>query len=93
MEQRVAFRALVSGRVQGVFYRDSTRRHAQSLRMTGWARNLPDGRVEVYAVGYPAACQSLLEFLRVGPPRAEVTDVDVQWEAPPDALPREFEIR
>jgi acylphosphatase len=92
MDGNVAFRALVSGRVQGVFFRDATRRRAQELRLMGWVRNLPDGRVEVHAVGDPAACESLLQFLRVGPPRAEVTGVDVQWISA-DETPRAFEIR
>ena len=93
MEERVAFRALVSGRVQGVFFRDSTRCQAQSLGLKGWARNLPDGRVEVYALGARAACEVLLEFLRTGPPRASVTSVDVKWESAPSSVLPEFEIR
>lgn len=93
MDDQAAFRALVSGRVQGVFFRDSTRRRAQELRLAGWVRNLPDGRVEAYAVGTRAACEVLLEFLRTGPPRASVTRVDVKWESPPAPLVGEFEIR
>ncbi|HEU4928598.1 MAG TPA: acylphosphatase [Candidatus Krumholzibacteria bacterium] len=93
MEQRVAFRALVSGRVQGVFFRDTTRRQAQSLGLSGWVRNLPDGRVEVCAIGPRAACESLLEFLRVGPPRASVSNVEARWETAPPSAPGDFEIR
>ena len=93
MEERVAFRALVRGRVQGVFFRDSTRREAQARGLKGWARNLPDGRVEVYAVGARASCEALLEFLGTGPPRATVTAVDVQWESAPLEVLPEFEIR
>ena len=93
MSDYAAFRALVSGRVQGVFFRDSTRRRAQQLRLAGWVRNLPDGRVEAYAAGARAACEVLLEFLRTGPPRASVTHVDVKWESPPAPLVGEFEIR
>jgi len=65
----------VSGRVQGVFYRASTRQRAQELGCRGYARNLPDGRVEVLAVGEPAAVHALVEWLRQGPPAAHVTDV------------------
>ncbi len=79
--------------MQGVFYRDSTSRRAQELGLAGWVRNLPDGRVEVFAVGYSSACERLLEFLKVGPPRAEVAHVEVQWEPAPASAPREFEIR
>jgi acylphosphatase len=66
----------VSGRVQGVFYRASTRQRAQELGCRGYARNLPDGRVEVLAIGEPAAVQALIEWLRLGPPAAHVTDVN-----------------
>jgi acylphosphatase len=66
----------VSGRVQGVFYRASTRERAQELGCRGYARNLPDGRVEVLAVGEPAAVHALIEWLRHGPPAAHVTDVN-----------------
>lgn len=93
MEGHVALHAFVSGRVQGVFFRDSTRQRAQVLGLSGWARNLPDGRVEVMAVGPRTACESLLEFLRTGPPRASVSNVEVRWEPAPASAPREFEIR
>ena len=66
----------MSGRVQGVFYRASTRQRAQELGCRGYARNLPDGRVEVLAVGEPAAVHALIEWLRQGPPAAHVADVN-----------------
>ena len=65
----------MSGRVQGVFYRASTRQRAQELGCRGYARNLPDGRVEVLAVGEPGAVHALVEWLRQGPPAAHVIDV------------------
>jgi acylphosphatase len=72
----IARRCYVSGRVQGVFYRAATRQRAQELGCRGYARNLPDGRVEVLAVGEPAAVHALIEWLRQGPPAAHVTDVN-----------------
>ena len=66
----------MSGRVQGVFYRASTRQRAQELGCRGYARNLADGRVEVLAVGEPAAVHALIEWLRQGPPAAHVADVN-----------------
>ena len=66
----------MSGRVQGVFYRASTRQRAQELGCRGYARNLADGRVEVLAVGQPAAVHALIEWLQRGPPAAHVTDVN-----------------
>lgn len=70
-------RFLVSGRVQGVFFRASTRQQALRLGLTGYARNLPDGRVEVMAVGEAAALEVLAQWLWQGPPAAEVRDVRV----------------
>lgn len=70
----------VSGQVQGVFFRDHTRRWASSLHLTGWVRNLWDGRVEVLAEGDKAQIGNLIERLREGPPMAHVEKVDVSWE-------------
>jgi acylphosphatase len=75
-----ALHVWVKGRVQGVFFRESTRREALSLGLVGWVRNLPDGRVEALFVGPRSACERVLEFVRIGPPAAEVEDVDVRWE-------------
>ncbi|TVR93969.1 MAG: acylphosphatase [Wenzhouxiangellaceae bacterium] len=67
-----ARRWLISGRVQGVFFRASTRRQAEVLALAGYAVNLPDGRVEVLAHGDPAALEQLADWLRAGPPAARV---------------------
>jgi acylphosphatase len=71
----IARRCFVSGRVQGVFYRASARQRALELGLRGHAHNLPDGRVEVLAVGDAAAVHSLIEWLWQGPPAAHVKDV------------------
>jgi acylphosphatase len=73
-------RILVSGRVQGVFFRDHTRRWASSLGLTGWVRNLRDGRVEVLAEGEKDSIEGLVSRLRLGPPLANVEAVAVAWE-------------
>jgi acylphosphatase len=78
MSDWVARRCLVAGRVQGVFYRASTRARAQALGITGHARNLPDGRVEVLACGAPEAVATLCDWLWQGPPAADVTAVEVE---------------
>ena len=65
----------IKGRVQGVFFRDSTRRVAQSLGLTGHAINLPNGDVEVLACGEAAAIDKLADWLHEGPRMAEVADV------------------
>lgn len=66
----------VSGRVQGVFFRASTRDVATDLNLTGHALNLPDGDVEVLACGAGIATDKLLEWLRQGPPMASVAGVE-----------------
>lgn len=88
-----ALHVWVEGRVQGVFFRDSTRREAEGLGLSGWVRNLPDGRVEALFVGPRSACERALAYVRVGPPRAVVTRVESRWEAPPARGPGRFEIR
>jgi len=78
MTDFVARRCLVAGRVQGVFYRATTRARAEALGVTGHARNLPDGRVEVLACGTPQAVQALCEWLWQGPPAADVVSVEIE---------------
>ncbi|MCP5040720.1 MAG: acylphosphatase [bacterium] len=65
----------VSGRVQGVWFRESTRRRAVELGVAGWVRNLPDGRVEAEFVGPAAAVRAACKFVTAGPPHARVDDV------------------
>ena len=72
----------VDGRVQGVGFRDFVARKGRSLGLTGWAANLPDGRVEVIAEGDRAACESLLSTLRSDDPPGFVGAVDANWEPP-----------
>lgn len=68
-------RFIISGRVQGVWFRDSTRRMAQRLDLTGYAINLPDGSVEVAACGDEAKLKSLEAWLWQGPELASVSSV------------------
>lgn len=83
-------RCLVSGHVQGVFFRASTRERAQALGVTGYARNLSNGRVEVLACGAVHAVELLCGWLREGPPGARVSEV--QCEACSEATPPDFRI-
>ena len=78
-------RVTVSGRVQGVWFRESTRRAADAAGVTGWVRNLPDGRVEALFEGDADALDALVAFVRVGPPHAKVTQVDIEARATIDA--------
>ena len=71
---------IVSGRVQGVFFRDHTRRWAKSFGLTGWVRNLSDGRVEAVIEGEEAEVRAVIARVREGPPMASVASVDCEWE-------------
>jgi acylphosphatase len=85
--------AHVHGRVQGVFFRESTRREAVALGLSGWVRNLPDGRVECCFIGPREMCERALAFVRVGPPSASVSRVDVEWKEAGEKPLGGFEIR
>lgn len=81
----VAKRIVVSGRVQGVFYRDTCRREANRLGIAGSAQNLPDGTVEVIADGEPGAVDELIAWCKRGPAQADVDSVEVSDAAPTGA--------
>ena len=70
---------VVSGRVQGVFFRSETQDEANRRNLSGWVRNLPDGRVEAVFEGEKDRVDSLIEFCRRGPLGARVTRVEVTW--------------
>lgn len=72
--------ASVFGRVQGVYYRASTRQQAQALGLSGWVRNEYDGSVRVVAEGDEAALDRLLAYLEQGPPGAYVSRVETTWQ-------------
>jgi acylphosphatase len=71
---------LVSGRVQGVFFRSETQKEAMRRGLTGWVQNLPDGRVEAVFEGETEKVNKLIKFCRQGPRGAIVTDIEVKWE-------------
>ncbi len=70
----------ISGRVQGVFFRDFASTEAALLGLTGWVKNLSDGRVEVLAEGEKEDLEKLLEILKKGPLGAKVKNVEAIWE-------------
>lgn len=84
-------RVVVHGLVQGVYFRDTTRRRAVSAGVSGWVRNRPDGTVEAVFEGEPAAVERLVAFCREGPRSARVERVEVEPEEP-EGLPG-FRIR
>ena len=71
---------VIRGRVQGVFYRASTRARAEELGLVGWVRNLASGEVEVVAEGGKAPLEELLAWCWNGPDMAVVDDIDVTWQ-------------
>ncbi len=78
--EKKCIHAIVHGRVQGVYFRDYTKREAQRLGVCGWVRNLIDGTVEVFIEGAPEDVDDMLAWLHTGSPMSEVTAVDFQEE-------------
>jgi len=90
----IRVRAVVSGRVQGVWFRESTRRAAEELELSGWVRNCRDGTVEVEFEGPADRVGAALEFVRQGPPLARVAGVEVLEETAIRTLTRQdFRVR
>ncbi|TMI18573.1 acylphosphatase [Candidatus Bathyarchaeota archaeon] len=75
-------RILISGIVQGVFFRRKITEQARRLGVTGWVRNLPDGKVEAVAEGDKEKLDELIQFCQVGPSGARVKSVAVDWAEP-----------
>ncbi len=87
----VCRKCLVSGRVQGVYYRATAAQRARQLGVTGFAKNLPDGRVEVLACGEVSRVQEFVQWLWTGSSGAKVTDVEVtELEVPGSGAPAGF---
>jgi acylphosphatase len=79
---KVRAHVIVSGRVQGVYFRGAMQRRAHALNVTGWVRNRPDGQVEAVCEGEGAAVRDVVAWCHQGPPNALVTAVDVRYETP-----------
>ena len=82
MSGSVARRVVVHGRVQGVFFRDSTRSQAERLGVAGWVENRGDGTVAAHLEGPAEAVEALVDWCRSGPSHAQVERVDVDETAP-----------
>ena len=80
MSEKASLLAIIRGRVQGVYFRAFVRNHAEALGLTGYVRNLSGGKaIEVKAEGDKTRLDELLKHLNIGPPRARVDRVDVEW--------------
>ncbi|MFN8644186.1 MAG: acylphosphatase [Candidatus Binatia bacterium] len=88
----LSVRLIVRGRVQGVGFRYATVEQGRRLGLAGWARNLPDGAVEVVAAGESAAVERLVAWCRQGPPSARVSTVE-RTDGPDDLPPDGFGVR
>jgi len=82
MADVVKARVFVSGRVQGVFFRSSTREQAVSRTLTGWVKNLDDGRVEAVFEGSEPAVKDMIAWCNQGSSSSSVDEVKVEWERP-----------
>ncbi|HTY75250.1 MAG TPA: acylphosphatase [Candidatus Nanoarchaeia archaeon] len=78
---KIRAHVFISGRVQGVLFRGRTMQEAVRLNVTGWVRNLPDGRVEAVFEGEKKVVDEMLDFCREGPRDAVVLGVDVSWDS------------
>lgn len=81
-----AVHVFVTGRVQGVFYRQSTMDKAMELGVKGWVRNLPDGRVEALLLAENTVLEAMLAWMELGPPTAEVEQIFIEVEDEPETL-------
>ncbi|MCM2680648.1 acylphosphatase [Echinimonas agarilytica] len=89
----VAVKTYVSGRVQAVGFRFHTMEKAGQLNVCGFAQNLPDGRVYVYAEGHKNQLQNLVDWLEEGPETSEISSLSVEWLAAPEGQYQDFQIR
>ena len=78
-DERARVHLHISGKVQGVYYRVTAADEARRLGLTGWVRNLPDGRVEAVAEGSRRHLDRFVAWCRHGPPAAEVSNIDTTW--------------
>ena len=80
MTSKTRVHIFVSGKVQGVYYRQNTMEAAKAEKVTGWVRNLPDGRVEAVFEGAESSVNRVVEWCQKGPPKAQVEKVDATLE-------------
>ncbi len=80
MQNKVRAHVIISGRVQGVFFRVETKRAADGFGVLGWVRNLREGSVEAMLEGDQERVDALLEWCKEGPPHAQVSDVKLDWQ-------------
>lgn len=90
MQKQVVLK--IYGKVQGVFFRDSSRKKAKELNLSGWVRNEPDGTVRIVAEGEEGDLKELIEWCKNGPNHADVDEVNVKWSDPTNQF-SDFQIK
>lgn len=80
MNQKARVHIFVSGRVQGIFFRENTKKKAQKLGVTGWVQNLVDGRVEAVFEGEKEKVEEMIKWAKRGPIWAKVNSIEVEWQ-------------
>ena len=78
--KKIRTHIFVSGRVQGVCFRGDTQQIARELGLTGFVKNLPDGKVEIITEGEKEKVKQIVDWVRQGPPAAQVNNIDIEWE-------------
>ena len=92
MSDKLRAHIFVSGKVQGVFFREKTRQKAQSLNIKGWVQNLPDGRVEAVFEGEKEKVKEIIKWSKKGPFLAKVENLELEWQSFKDEF-KDFEIK
>lgn len=80
MVDEIRARVLISGRVQGVFFREKTRSMAKKIGVTGWVKNLSDGRVEAVFEGSKKSVEKIVNWTKRGPILAKIEGIDIEWQ-------------
>ena len=78
--KKIRVHIFVSGRVQNVCFRGDTQQIARELEITGWVKNLPDGKVEIIAEGEKEKLKQMVDWVKQGPPAAQVNNIDIEWQ-------------
>ncbi len=80
MEEKIRAHIIVSGRVQGVYFREQMRKGAKKLNVSGWVKNLEDGRVEAIFEGEKGKVEKIIDWVKQGPAFAKVKDIELEWQ-------------
>ena len=86
MNNEFAKHIIISGKVQGVFFRKNTKQKAVEFKINGWVKNTPDDKVEIFAQGVEENLNTFIDWCKQGPPKADVENIEVKDAKPDDAI-------